>query len=208
MTPEKAMVMTTGLAPDGLKFAVLAFLAGLAATIFSPIGALFGLLLSGSVLLFYRDPDREITTEGVAAPADGKVSVIRREDDQLRVGTYMSARDVHVNRAPLAGTVQKVTHKPGGYKLAFSKDSDNNEQLHIEFENFTVVLIAGWFARRIHPYVEAGDEVEKGDRIGHISFGSRADVLLPPEIKEDMLAVEKGDRVYAGTSMLAHGFKE
>ncbi|MFC6992443.1 protein sorting system archaetidylserine decarboxylase [Haladaptatus sp. GCM10025707] len=200
--------MTPGLAPDGLKFAVVAFLAGLAATIFSPIGALFGLLLSGSVLLFYRDPERDIVETGVAAPADGKVSVIRREGDQVRVGTYMSARDVHVNRAPLAGTVQSVTHKPGGYKLAFSKESDNNEQLHIEFEDYTVVLIAGWFARRIHPYVEVGDTVEKGDRIGHISFGSRADVLLPPDVIEEMLTVEQGDRVRAGSSMLARGFKE
>ncbi|MFD1512645.1 protein sorting system archaetidylserine decarboxylase [Halomarina rubra] len=195
-------------APDGAKYATLALVAGLLGALRSRVAGVLGVALAGFVLQFYRDPDRQTAPVGVASPADGRVSVIREEDDCLRVGIYMSATDVHVNRAPLAGTVQGVTHRPGAYKPAFSKESDNNEQLQVDFEAFSVVLIAGWFARRIHPYVGVGDRVEKGDRIGHISFGSRADVLLPSEYTEEDLAVEMGDRVYAGQTALAYSAAE
>jgi phosphatidylserine decarboxylase len=66
----------------------------------------------------------------------------------------------------------------------------------------TVTLIAGAFARRIHPYVEADDALDRGERIGHISFGSRVDVLFPPAVERSDLAVEEGDRVTAGESVL------
>jgi phosphatidylserine decarboxylase len=65
------------------------------------------------------------------------------------------------------------------------------------------VLIAGAFARRIHPYVEAGDDLARGDRLGHISFGSRADVVLPPEYDREDVVVEAGEKVQAGETVLA-----
>jgi phosphatidylserine decarboxylase len=155
------------------------------------------------ILLFHRDPDREPPETGIVAPADGKVSVIREEDGRLRVGVFMNVHNVHVNRAPLGGTVEDVTHEPGAHKPAFSKDSDRNERVHVDFPEYRVTLIAGAFARRIHPYVEAGEDLDRGQRIGHISFGSRADVLLPSEIDREDLAVETGERVTAGESVLA-----
>jgi len=195
--------MQTQFAPDGWKYAILTFVAGVLASIITPLAAVFGIIFSTSILAFYRDPDRQIAPIGVASPADGTVSVVRDEGGQLRIGVYMSATNVHVNRAPLTGRVNKITHRPGAYKLAFSKESENNEQLQIDFEDYSVILIAGWFARRIHPYIEEGDLISKGDRIGHISFGSRADVILPPRFTEEDLAVEVGDTVYAGQTMLA-----
>jgi phosphatidylserine decarboxylase len=130
------------------------------------------------------------------------VSAIREEGDQVRVGVFMNVTDVHVNRAPAGGTVQSVEHRPGANKPAFSKDSDRNERVRIELEEHTVVLIAGWFARRIHPTVEAGEKLRRGQRIGHISFGSRADVVLPPGYEIDDLRVDTGDAVRAGETGL------
>jgi len=196
--------MTRRFVPQGVRYAVVALVAGALAAVRSPFAAVAGVLASGFVLQFYRDPERQIAPVGVASPADGRVSVIREEGDRLRVGVYMSATDVHVNRAPLDGTVREVVRRPGAYKPAFSKDSDNNEQVELVFDDHSVVLIAGWFARRIHPSVDVGDTVERGERIGHISFGSRADVLLPPAVTREDLTVEVGDRVTAGQTALAY----
>ena len=162
------------------------------------------------VLFFFRDPERTPPAGGIVAPADGKVSVIREENGRLRVGVFMNIYNVHVNRAPLDGTVSDVTHEPGTHRPAFSKDSDRNEKVHIavsrqDAPEYEVTLIAGAFARRIYPYVEPGHELARGDRIGHISFGSRADVLLPEDIEQDDLRVEKGESVRAGeTVLVAH----
>jgi phosphatidylserine decarboxylase len=188
---------------------------GAALLAISSLWGVLGLGLAAFVLWFHRDPEREIPDSGVVSPADGKVSVIREEtiegeDEQtddtaerLRVGVFMNVHDVHVNRAPMPGAVEAVDHRDGGHRPAFDKDSEHNERVRVDFEKYAVVLIAGAFARRIHPYVEAGVSLERGERLGHISFGSRADVLLPPEYDRDDLAVEQGDRVRAGESVLA-----
>jgi phosphatidylserine decarboxylase len=136
-------------------------------------GAFVGLAVF--VLFFHRDPDRQTPPEGVVAPADGKVSVIREEDDRVRLGIYMSGRDVHVNRAPMDGIVESVEHEPGSNSFAFSKDAESNERLRFEFEDYTAEQIAGAIARRTYAYVEPGEAVERGQRIGHISFSSRFD---------------------------------
>ncbi|WP_245710207.1 protein sorting system archaetidylserine decarboxylase [Halopenitus malekzadehii] len=149
------------------------------------------------------DEPTEPTTIAAVSPADGTVSVVREEGDRLRVGVFMNVTDVHVNRAPLSGTVAAVRHRPGAYKPAFSKDSDRNEQLVIDCDDHEVFLIAGWFARRIHPHVAAGDEIERGQRIGHVSFGSRADVLFPPSVSRSDLCVREGETVRAGETVLA-----
>ncbi|MCU4719639.1 protein sorting system archaetidylserine decarboxylase [Halapricum hydrolyticum] len=164
-----------------------------------------GVALAGiAVLFFHRDPDREIPEAGYVSPADGTVSVVREEDGRLRVGVFMNVYHVHVNRAPTPGTIQDTTHVPGAHRPAFSKESDRNERLHVDFPEYRVTLIAGAFARRIHPHVETGDAVERGERIGHISFGSRVDVLFPPSVTRSDLAVERGDSVRAGETVLAN----
>lgn len=191
------------IAPGGWFYAGLLFAAAIPAFFISPAIGIAAIVLAVAVLVFHRDPERTAPPTGVVSPADGKVSVIRDEDERLRLGVFMNVHDVHVNRAPLSGTVASVEHKPGAYKPAFSKDSDRNERVRIDCGTHEIILIAGWFARRIHPYVEAGDELERGDRIGHISFGSRADVLLPESVSRADLEVTRGDRVTAGETVLA-----
>lgn len=192
-------------APGAKTYAVPPLVAAGPAFLVSPTLGTVCLALAVFVVWFHRDPVRTPPmAEGAVAPAHGKVAVIREEaDGRWRVGVYMSARDVHVNRAPLVGTVQAVEHRPGGHRFAFDKESEHNERVVVELEDHDVVLIAGAFARRIHPYVEVGDEVERGDRIGHISFGSRADVVLPPEYDREDVLVERGERVRAGETLVA-----
>jgi len=190
-------------APGATRIAAVAVLLAAAGVFLTPWLSLAGVVLAAFTLYFFRDPERDPPESGVVSPADGKVSVIREEDGRLRVGVYMNALDVHVNRAPLSGEVHAVDHRPGAHRPAFSKDSDRNERVRFDFGEFEVDLVAGWFARRIVPYAEVGDEVERGERIGHIAFGSRADVLLPAGFDRDDLRVEMGERVRAGETVLA-----
>ncbi|MCL9815808.1 protein sorting system archaetidylserine decarboxylase [Natronocalculus amylovorans] len=202
-----ASSLQTAVAPGAWRYALACFLLSAPlAVLFFPLG--FTVLLLGvGALWFHRDPDRTPPETGIVAPADGKISVIREETDdkgrsRIRVGVFMNVTDVHVNRAPTDGVVTSVTHRPGAYKPAFSKDSDRNERVVIDCGEYEVALIAGWFARRIHPYVTAGETLVRGQRIGHVSFGSRADILLPPTYDRDDLCITNGDRVYAGTTVI------
>lgn len=115
----------------------------------------------------------------------------------------MRGRDVHVNRAPMDGVVDTVEHEPGENKLAFRKEAEANERLRFEFGDFTLEQIAGAFARRTYSYVQTGQRISRGDRIGHISFSSRFDVVFPPAYDQDDLTVGRGDRVYAGETVIA-----
>jgi len=191
------------LAPGALRYGLPPLFAGFVLT---PISGPIGLGLVGlgmAALLFHRDPDREPPESGFVAPADGSVSVIREEEGRIRVGVFMNVTDVHVNRAPADGTVESVEHRPGANKPAFSKESDRNERVEIDCGEYELSLIAGWFARRIHPYVEAGDSVERGEKVGHISFGSRVDVLLPERVEFADLRVKEGEDVRAGETVVA-----
>ena len=156
---------------------------------------------------FNRDPERSPTgTDGYLSPADGRISVIREEDhdgeSRVRVAVFMNVTDVHVNRMPAPCTVESVTHEPGKHLPAFTKESDRNERVRFDCGAFEVTLIAGAVARRIHPWVEAGTALERGQRFAHISFGSRADVLFPPEVSLEDVVVERGEKVRAGDSVL------
>jgi phosphatidylserine decarboxylase len=180
------------------------FLLAIPAAVLSP--AVGGALLAfgAFVVWFHRDPERTPPATGVVSPADGRVSVVREEGEQVRVGVFMNVTDVHVIRAPRAGAVEYRNHRPGAHRPAFSKESERNERVELRFDDYEVSMIAGWFARRIHPYVGVGDGVERGDRIGHVSFGSRADVLLPPAYDRVDVLVSEGDRVRAGETVVAY----
>jgi phosphatidylserine decarboxylase len=182
-------------------------LAAAVAAVTVPPAAAAGPLLVGFVVWFFRDPERESPAEGTLSPADGTVSVVRGEGERLRVGVFMNVWNVHVNRAPVAGRVVDVTHEPGLHRPAFTKDSDRNEKVHLDLataggEEMRVTLVAGAFARRIHPYVEGDEALSRGERVGHIAFGSRADVLFPPGVDRSDLAVSEGDAVRAGETVL------
>jgi phosphatidylserine decarboxylase len=191
------------LAPGARRYALPPLVAAAALAFVSPPLAALALALGGFVVHFFRDPDRSPPPRGVVAPADGRVSVVREEDGRLRVGVFMNVTDVHVLRAPRTGVVESLTHRPGAHRPAFSKDSDRNERVDVTLDTCECSMIAGWFARRIHPYVSTGEEVTRGDRIGHIAFGSRADVLLPPDYDRGDLLVAEGDAVRAGETVVA-----
>lgn len=191
-------------ANGGIRYALLGVVAAAAAFPFSRVASAGCLVAAVGVVYFHRDPARVVPPQGVVAPADGKVTVVREEPDgRLRLGIYMSGWDVHVNRAPMDGVVEDVEHVPGANRLAFTKDAEENERLRFVFEDYAVEQIAGTFARRTYSYVDPGQAVARGQRIGHISFGSRFDVVFPPEYGREDLTVDVGHRLYAGETVIA-----
>ncbi|MEA3203831.1 MAG: phosphatidylserine decarboxylase [Thermoplasmata archaeon] len=170
-------------------------------------GALVPVALFGFFLAFFRDPERAVAA-GVASPADGKVVRLDQVQDRDlgacdRLSIFMHPKDVHVNRFPLAGTVVSVTHVAGGHIPAFNKDSHLNERVETlldtaELGRIKVIQIAGTVARRIVPYIAAGDVAAKGARMGLIRFGSRCDLLVPPG--SVVWSAKLGDQVHAGST--------
>ena len=149
---------------------------------------------------FFRDPDRQPPAGHgwVVSPADGKVLSIEDEPDgRRRIAIFLSVFDVHVNRAPITGTVASVDYRPGKFFKAFDpRASKENEQAVIVINSahgpIEFSLIAGVLARRVVCRIESGQEVQIGQRVGLIRFGSRAEIVLPPEAK---ILVQPGDRV-------------
>jgi phosphatidylserine decarboxylase len=172
--------------------------------------AAFFLLIALFVLNFFRDPDRTIPTDpgAIVSPADGRVVEVREESFEgrpvRRVSIFMSPLDVHVNRSPIAGTIQAIYYKKGSFRMASTAlASVENEQnvFTITGDQSIVVVkqIAGLLARRIVFWKRQGDHLERGERVGLIKFGSRADVMMEPEVE---LRVRVGDHVRAGSSVL------
>ena len=167
----------------------------------------FGLLMT---IFFFRDPVRKIP-EGdniLISPADGRVLNLEEIDDPfvgkaIRLSIFMSLMDVHVNRCPFNGKVVSVKHRRGKKVTAYKEgDLSVREMNRIEMDagfNFVVEQYAGIFARRIVCYVDKGDSLIKGDKIGMIKFSSRVDVIMPKKI---IIKVSRGDRLFAGESIL------
>ena len=177
-----------------------------------PVWAAMPVLLAIFFLWFFRDPERVIPQEAGAlvSPADGKVTdvspVTVGSSRRIRVSIFLNVFDVHVNRAPIAGTISEVRYQRGLFLDARSEGcSEQNEQnvVTVEGEGQRVVFkqIAGLLARRIVFYLRVGDRVERGERVGLIKFGSRVDVLFDPAAS---LRVKVGDRVRGGSSVLAY----
>jgi len=165
------------------------------------------------MLWFFRDPDRTAPDgdDLFIAPADGKVIVIQkiRENrylhaDVMMVSIFMSPLNVHVNRAPCDGTVEKVQHNPGKFLKAFLPEAAiENENIAMVYATrmgrIVVTQVAGAVARRCVCRVPEGTLLRKGERYGMIKFSSRVDLYLPPDTK---IAVQLGDRVTAGETVI------
>jgi phosphatidylserine decarboxylase len=172
------------------------------------LGALL-LGLAAFVAYFFRDPEREAPVEAdlVVAPADGRVVVVAPLEETAPgtlVSIFLTVFDVHVNRAPIAGTIRALQYQRGRFMIANDRRASvENEQnvVTIENEQMRVVLkqIAGLIARRIVFWKRLGDRVELGERVGLIKFGSRTDLLLPPQVE---VLVKVGDRVKGGVTVI------
>jgi phosphatidylserine decarboxylase len=158
-------------------------------------------------LWFFRDPDRAVPAGEVAvSPADGKVVAIKKESPSLtRISIFLNIFDVHVNRTPIAGKITKITYKPGKFLVASKEEASTENEMNtfmVEGDGTKIVFsqIAGLIARRIVCWKKVGDNVQKGDRVGLIKFGSRVDILMGPEWE---IAIAEGQRVSAGSSVIA-----
>jgi phosphatidylserine decarboxylase len=193
--------------PTGIYYALALAVLATAAYFVHPLLSLPFDALILFCLWFFRDPERTIPEGPVAvSPADGKVVSIKDlGSGQTRISIFLNVFDVHVNRTPIAGEVKAIRYQKGKFgHAAHEEASTENEQNELVVEQDGVRVkftqIAGLIARRIVCYKKVGDRVNKGERIGLIKFGSRVDVYLGPEWT---LAVESGQRVSAGSSVLA-----
>jgi phosphatidylserine decarboxylase len=166
------------------------------------------------VLQFFRDPAREIPQQAgvILSPCDGRVIKVERtqdpygQRDAILVSVFMNVFNVHSNRSPANGSIQKIQYFPGKFVNAdLDKASTENERNAIVLSTddghiVTFVQVAGLIARRILCYVKVGDVLNRGQRYGFIRFGSRVDVYLPLTAN---VKVSIGDKVSATTTILA-----
>jgi len=203
-----------------LTLSVLPFLFGYALVSF----IIFSII--AFIMQFFRDPNRKVPQEkgAIVAPADGRIlkgkidkieiveykdplmeHLLEKDKKGIRISTFMSPFDVHVNRVPVSGKVNMTKYCPGKFKIALGDIETENEKnlivIDSEYGKIGVIQIAGFVARRIVQYVNAGDEVNIGDRIGMIRFGSRVDLILPYE--NCKLMVEEGDKPTAAETIVA-----
>ena len=193
---------------DGINYASGLFVVACLLGVFlNPWISLPVFILAAFCLYFFRDPERVPPSGDVmVAPADGKVVAIREiSPTETRVSIFLNIFNVHVNRTPIPGVIRDVIYREGKFLIASHEAaSADNEQntLVIEGRGTRVICrqIAGLIARRIICYKKPGDAVTSAERIGYIKFGSRVDVFYGPEWRT---AVKVGDKVSAGTSILA-----
>ncbi len=165
------------------------------------------------VVQFFRDPPRLVPQQAnaVLAPADGRIVKVDKardpytERESLLISVFMNVFNVHSNRSPVDGTVERVDYARGKFINAdLDKASTENERnamvVKLDGERITVVQVAGLIARRILCYVKAGDRLARGQRYGFIRFGSRVDVYLPLTARP---RVAVGDKVAATSTILA-----
>ena len=169
------------------------------------------LVLSGFTAFFFRDPDRVVPEDSnlVVCPGDGRVTEVRDlgAGQGTLVSVFLSLFDVHINRSPAAGRIERVDYRPGKFLPANgSRAAVENERNDIHLSTamgpIRFAQIAGVVARRIVLWKQAGDRVELGERIGLIQFGSRVEIILPPGVDPE---VEVGERVKGGSTVLARG---
>jgi phosphatidylserine decarboxylase len=207
----------TPIHPEGYVFiAIFAVVSMLLGWLWSPLGWV-GWILTAWCAYFFRDPQRVSPLDDslVLSPADGRVETVgyyvppaelELGDRPLhRVSIFMSVFDCHVNRAPIAGQITRIVHKPGLFLSAdVDKASEDNERNSIVIEaekgRFGVVQIAGLVARRIVCFAKEGQALGAGERFGLIRFGSRLDVYLPEAMTP---RVGVGQRCIAGETVIA-----
>jgi phosphatidylserine decarboxylase len=204
--------------PDGWKFVAAAAVASAILFLLWPPGGWLSLAIAVWIAYFFRDPWRVTPLRAglIVAPGDGTVVALgpappppelgMGSEPVPRIGIFLNLFDVHVARAPVAGTVAAMHYTRGRFvNASLDKASEHNERLAIrltpaEGPDIAVVLIAGLVARRIVCRLDPGNGVAAGQRIGIIRFGSRIDVYVPPPY---VTLVARGQRMVGGETVLA-----
>ncbi|MBU1196057.1 MAG: phosphatidylserine decarboxylase family protein [Proteobacteria bacterium] len=202
-------------AQPGLKFIfIIILITGMLFYFGWMLPAIICVFITGFVCWFFRDPDRKIPKEknGLVSPADGRVIIVEKLSDCeyfsepcVKISIFMNVFNVHVNRVPFDGVVQKVIYSPGKFiNASFDKASIHNERnaLIIKTDKnavYAVVQIAGLIARRIVNCVVQGERINKGERYGMIQFGSRLDLYLPADFNP---RVKVGEKTKAGSTII------
>jgi len=202
---------------EGYKFLAIAIIATFFLYLFSTFLGLIGLVLSIWVYYFFRDPERiSINDENyLTSPADGEVLMVHEvngpkelgleEKKFTKVSIFMNVFDCHVNRAPCDGKISEILYKPGKFlNASLDKASEDNERNYYKITNthgeeVIVAQIAGLIARRIVCESSKDQQLQQGDRIGMIRFGSRADVYF----ENYKPLVKVGQKTIAGETLLA-----
>lgn len=205
-----------GFAPAGIKLIVAGVIAaalGGVITVWSRLLGvpvlLLGLFFAGFSAYFFRDPERDkVFAPGeIACPADGTVMSVKNEGTPgvTVVRIFLSVLNVHVQRAPMEGKVEKTKYTKGTFAIAYKPEASTNERNLIriggEYGRFVEIeQITGSIARRIACYVKEGDTVRQGERVGMIYFGSQVAVYLPDTAR---VLVKPGDKVAGAETVLA-----
>ncbi len=207
------------LAKDSLWFLVpLIFVSALLFLVGFKVAGWFSVGLIIFVAYFFRDPVRR-PPEGedlIVAPADGKIVKVDtayasadHDEGSVCISTFLSVFNVHIQRAPVAGTVTRKFYNKGKFMAAWDhKASLDNEQALTVFKTdigpVGVKQIAGFVARRIITWVNVGSSLERSQRLGLIRFGSRVDLIMPPDVT---VIVKVGDHVKGGETVMARAKK-
>jgi phosphatidylserine decarboxylase len=202
------------IAREGWPYLGLAVLVALLVTYFCAMWSIPFWLIAIFVLQFFRDPPRVIPQQPgvVVSPADGRIVVVEKTEDiyagreALKISIFMNVFNVHSNRAPVDGKIEKIQYFPGKFVNAdldkASIENERNAMIITASNGQTVscVQVAGLIARRILCYVREGEFLTRGQRYGFIRFGSRVDVYLPLSAKPKVVV---GDKVAATETILA-----
>ncbi len=202
------------IAREGWPFLAIALVLAIGATVWCAAWSIPLWIIALFVLQFFRDPARPVPqdVDAVLSPVDGRIVAVERtrdvyaERDAIKVSVFMNVFNVHSQRGPVNGVIEKVQYFPGKFVNAdLDKASTENERNAVviktaDGEIVTAVQVAGLVARRILCYIKPGDSLHRGQRYGFIRFGSRVDVYLPLTAT---VKVAIGDKVSGTTTILA-----
>ena len=203
---------------EGYKFLAISIIATFIVLLFSKFLGSILILITIWVYYFFRDPERYPINDDsfLVSPADGLITDISEKTGPMelqlenktytKLSIFMNVFNCHVNRTPLTGTIEEINYKPGKFlNASLDKASEENERNYYKIkssksgEEIIIVQIAGLIARRIVCEVEQGQNLNQGDRIGMIRFGSRVDIYF----KNKKVLAKVGQNVVAGESLLA-----
>jgi phosphatidylserine decarboxylase len=196
------------MARDGYKFVLpLLVLTGLSVFFHQPVLTVILVILTAFTAYFFRNPDRRIPDGAnlIVSPADGKVVKISKDETgEQTLCIFLNIFNVHVNRAPISGSVARFEYRRGKFKVAFDEEASRvNEQNIVSFAgpdlSIVVKQVAGLIARRVVCWKKPGDAVERGELFGLIRFGSRVDMVMPSSVN---IRVNIGDKVRGGSTII------